>query len=101
MSRVRKDSELLDSASLGVTRRVKSRMGEILCMWTQGVIGMTRRVESVRGWLWPRVDQLFSRGILVIVEYCFEFSVLGLASVGDRISGWSSLGLSVQSAISR
>ena len=88
------DTELSDSASLGVTRRVKSRMEEVLCMWT-------RRVESVRGWLWPRVDQLFSRGILVIVKYCFEFSVLVLASVGDRISGWSSLGLSVQSAISR
>ena len=49
VSCARVDSELWDSASLGVTRRVESWFGEVLCMGTRRVIGLTRRVGSVRG----------------------------------------------------
>ena len=48
VSCVRVVSELLDSASLGVTRRVESRIEEVLSMGTRRVIELTRRVESVR-----------------------------------------------------
>ena len=48
VSCVRVDSELWDSASLGVTRRVESRIGEVLSMGTRRVDGLTRRAGSTR-----------------------------------------------------